>query len=108
MDGFINRRIYGNIRIDNHRCRFHYWQSFWNNAVQVTNSVTSPFTVNRIKVNGENADIWSSGTSNIVNPGSNENFTIRQPIATGNKYAISLYDIDNTMICAHTAKFSNH
>lgn len=71
--------------------------------VQVTNSGTSPFTVNRIRVNGENADTWSSGTLNTVTPGSNETFTITQSVATGNKYAVSLYDIDNTMIGAHTA-----
>ena len=71
--------------------------------VQVTNSGTSPFTVNRIRVNGENAGIWSSGTSNTVNPGAVETFTITQPIAAGNKYAVSLYDIDSTMIGAHTA-----
>jgi len=71
--------------------------------VQVTNSGTSPFTVNRIRVNGENAGIWSSGTSNTVNPGAVETFTITQPIVAGNKYAVSLYDIDSTMIGAHTA-----
>jgi flagellin-like protein len=72
-------------------------------TVKVTNSGTSPFTVNRIRVNGENADTWLSGTSNTVTPGSNETFTITQPIAPGTKYAVSLYDIDNTMIGAHTA-----
>lgn len=72
-------------------------------TVQATNSGTSPFTVNRIRVNGENAGIWSSGTSNTVSPGHFEIFTITQAIAAGSKYAVTLYDIDNTMIGAYTA-----
>ena len=75
-------------------------------TVKVTNSGTSPFTINRIRVNGENAGTWSSGTSNTVTPGSVETFTITQAIAAGGKYAVSLYDIDNTMIGAHTATAS--
>ena len=71
--------------------------------VDVTNSGTSKFTVNRIRVNGENAITWSSGTSNTVTPAATETFTITQDVAVGSKYAVSLYDIDNTMIGAHTA-----
>jgi len=72
-------------------------------TVYVTNSGTSKFTVNRIRVNGENAITWSSGTSNTVTPAATETFTITQDVAVGSKYAVSLYDIDNTMIGAHTA-----
>ena len=72
-------------------------------TVYVTNSGTSKFTVNRIRVNGENAITWSSGTSNTVTPAATETFTITQDVAVGSKYAVSLYDIDNTMIGAHIA-----
>ena len=72
-------------------------------TVYVTNSGTSKFTVNRIRVNGENAITWSSGTSNTVTPAATETFTITQDVEVGSKYAVILYDIDNTMIGAHTA-----
>ena len=72
-------------------------------AVRVTNSGTSYFTVKRMRVNGENADTWSSGTSDTVAPGTSETFTITQAVVAGNKYAVSLYDIDGTMVGAYTA-----
>ena len=71
--------------------------------VYVTNSGTSKFTVNRIRVNGENADNWTFDFSETVAPGTSETFTITQQVLVGNKYAVSLYDIDGTMIGAHTA-----
>ncbi|MEJ2241184.1 MAG: hypothetical protein P8Y18_03455 [Candidatus Bathyarchaeota archaeon] len=71
--------------------------------VFVTNSGTSKFTVNRIRVNGENANDWSFENSETVTPGTSEIFTITQEVSAGNKYAVSLYDIDGTMIGAHTA-----
>jgi flagellin-like protein len=72
-------------------------------AVQVTNSGTSSFTVRRIRVNGENVGTWSSGTSDTVAPGASETFTITQAVAAGSKYAVTLYDIDGTMVGAYTA-----
>ena len=72
-------------------------------AVQVTNSGTSDFTVKNMRVNGEHASTWSSGTSDTVAPGTSETFTITQAVVAGNKYAVSLYDIDGTLIGAHTA-----
>ena len=74
-------------------------------AVNVTNSGTSSFTVKNIRVNGENLDVsdWSSGTSDTVAPGESETFTITQAVAPGSKYAVSLYDIDGTLVGAYTA-----
>ena len=72
-------------------------------AVQVTNSGTSYFTVKNIRVNGELASTWSSGTSDTVAPGTSETFTITQAVAAGSKYAVSLYDIDGTLVGAHIA-----
>ena len=72
-------------------------------AVQVTNSGTSSFTVKNIRVNGELASTWSSGTSDTVAPSNSETFTITQAVAAGNKYAVSLYDIDGTLVGAHIA-----
>jgi len=72
-------------------------------AVYVTNSGTSDYTLSRIRVNGENASNWSSGTSNTVAPGASEIITITQVVAAGNKYAVSLYTIDGTMVGANTS-----
>ena len=72
-------------------------------AVQVTNSGTSSFTVKNIRVNGELASTWSSGTSDTVAPSNSETFTITQAVAAGYKYAVSLYDIDGTLVGAHIA-----
>jgi len=72
-------------------------------AVNVTNSGTSDFTVKNIRVNGENAINWSSGTLDTVAPAASETFTITQAVAAGSKYAVTLYDIDGTMVGAYTA-----
>jgi len=71
--------------------------------VYVTNSGTSSFTVNRIRVNGEIANTWSSGTSDTIAPGTSETLTITQAVAVANKYAITVYKMDGTMVGAYTA-----
>jgi flagellin-like protein len=74
--------------------------------VYVTNSGTSSFTVKNIRVNGEIKDLadWSSGSpDNTVAPGDPETFTITQTVEAGNKYAVSLYDMDGTLVGAYTA-----
>jgi len=71
--------------------------------VYATNSGTSSYTVTRIRVNGENADTWSSGTSDTIAPGTSETFTITQAVTVGLKYAVTLYKIDGTMVGAYTA-----
>ena len=72
-------------------------------AVTVTNSGTSAFTVKWIRVNGKTVSAWSSGFSDTVIPGTGEIFTITQAVEAGSKYAVSLYDVDGTMIGAHMA-----
>jgi P pilus assembly chaperone PapD len=74
-------------------------------VVHVTNSGTSSFTVKNIRVNGEIMDLgdWSSGSSDTVAPGASETFTITHTVAPGSKYAVSLYDIDGTLVGAYTA-----
>ena len=73
--------------------------------VDVTNTGTSSFTVRNIRVNGNNIDSseWSSGTDDTVEPGNSETFTITHNVALGGKYAVSLYDIDGTLVGAYTA-----
>jgi flagellin-like protein len=74
--------------------------------VNVTNSGTSSFTVKNIRVNGEIMDLadWISGSSdNTVAPGDSETFTITHTVAAGSKYAVSLYDMDGTLVGAYTA-----
>jgi len=74
-------------------------------AVNVVNSGTSSFTVNNIRVNGEIMDLadWSSGSSDTLAPGAPETFTITHTVVAGNKYAVSLYDMDGTLIGSYTA-----
>lgn len=70
--------------------------------VNVTNSGTSSFTVNRIRVNGNIVGTWSAGTSETIAPNNSEIFTITQAVATGNKYAVTLYKMDGSMVGAYT------
>jgi len=72
-------------------------------AVYVTNTGTSKFTVKNMRVNGEIAGTWSSGTSDTIEPGNSEIFTITQAVVSGNKYAVSLYDMDGTLVGAYTS-----
>ena len=68
----------------------------------VTNSGTSSFTVNRIRVNGNLATTWSATTSATIAPSNSETFTITQAVGAGNKYAVTLYKIDGSMVGAYT------
>ena len=74
-------------------------------VVYVTNTGTSSFTVKNMRVNGEKMDLddWTSESSDTVAPGASETFTITHTVAAGNKYAVSLYDIDGTLVGAYTA-----
>ncbi|MGD9130246.1 MAG: hypothetical protein PVH73_01570 [Candidatus Bathyarchaeota archaeon] len=74
-------------------------------VVYVTNTGTSSFTVRNIRVNGEIMDLadWSSGSSDTVAPGDSETFTITHDVDAGSKYAVSLYDVDGTLVGAYTA-----
>ena len=71
--------------------------------VYVTNSGTSSFTVNRIRVNGEIVSNWSSATSDPIAPGTSDVLTIIQAVAVANKYAVTVYKMDGTMVGAYTA-----
>ena len=71
--------------------------------VYTTNTGTASFTVTRIRVNGENIANWSSGTSNTIDAGNSETFTIIQEVTAGQKYAVSVYDYDGTLVGAYTA-----
>jgi flagellin-like protein len=71
--------------------------------VNVTNSGTSSFTVKNIRVNGQISSIWSPDISSTIDPGDSERFTITQAVTAGNKYAVSLYDMDGTLVGAYTA-----
>jgi flagellin-like protein len=69
--------------------------------VNVTNSGTSKFTVKNIRVNGEISSNWSFDVSATIEPGESERFNITQAVAPGNKYAVSLYDMDGTLVGAY-------
>ena len=68
----------------------------------VTNSGTSSFTVDRIRVNGNLPPIWSADISETIAPGDSEIFTITHVVEIGNKYAVTLYKIDGSMVGAYT------
>ena len=72
-------------------------------AVHVTNSGTSYFTVRNVRVNGELTSSWSSGTSDTVEPGESETFTITHTVTAGSKYSVAFYDIDGTLVGAYMA-----
>jgi P pilus assembly chaperone PapD len=82
--------------------RLGLWMFVMRARVNVTNSGTSSFTVRNIRVNGEMTDLtdWSSGSSDTVAPGDSETFTITHTVLPGSKYAVSLYDIDGTLVGA--------
>lgn len=66
--------------------------------VYVHNSGTIDVTVHRIRVNGENENIWSSEISDTILAGASETFTITKAVNVATKYSITLYTIDGTMI----------
>jgi archaeal type IV pilus assembly protein PilA len=72
-------------------------------VVYVTNSGTSRFTVQYMRVNAENTDEWSSGTSDTIAPGDSEIFTITHEVVAGQKYSVALFDADGTLVGAHIA-----
>ena len=74
-----------------------------NITVHVTNSGTSYFTVRNVSVNGDLSSSWSSGTSDTVDPGESETFTITQTVNAGSKYSVAFYDIDGTIVGAYMA-----
>jgi flagellin-like protein len=71
-------------------------------AVDVTNSGTSDVTVITIKVNGATAGTWSATGSATVPSGQDETFTITQEVVAGNKYSISMFANDGTLIGSYT------
>ena len=67
-------------------------------TVYVINSDTKDFTVQRIRINHEDEEIWSSETSNTVYAGSSEIFTITKAITTDTIYRISFYALDEELV----------
>ena len=70
--------------------------------VHVTNTGTSDVTIQDIKVNGEQADIWSANTSSTVIIGTVENFTTTQLVEIGKKYMVTLHTTDGTLVGSYT------
>jgi hypothetical protein len=72
-------------------------------VAHVTNFGTSDVTVDRIRVNGQNAISWLSGTDDTVAPSNDETFTITHTVIAGSKYTVTLYTVDGTMVGSYTA-----
>jgi flagellin-like protein len=71
-------------------------------AVDVTNSGTSDVTVSTIKVNGETESTWSAGTSATIPDGGSDTLTITCAVAAGNKYSVSIFTSDGTLVGSYT------
>jgi flagellin-like protein len=74
--------------------------------VDVTNSGTATVTVAQVKVNGATIDTteWDmTDTNNSVDPGADDTVVIEYAWVAGNKYSISLFATDGTLIGSHTA-----
>jgi flagellin-like protein len=78
-------------------------------SVDVTNSGTSDVTVSMCRVNGAtmtkdggSGDEWSIDTEPIPS-GDPAVITITTTVASGNKYSVSLFTADGTMVGSYTA-----
>jgi len=76
--------------------------------VDLTNSGTSAVSVSMVKVNGatmtkdgSSGDAWSIDTEPIT-AGSEADLTITTTVASGNKYSVSLFATDGTLIGSYT------
>jgi flagellin-like protein len=59
-------------------------------GVICNNTGTAKITIREIWVNNVKQNTWSSGSSDTVNPGSGETFTITYAFVAGNKYEVAL------------------
>jgi flagellin-like protein len=73
-------------------------------VVDVTNSGTSEVTVSLVKVNGNTVAIanWAMDPDTPIAPGDPAELTITTIVANGNKYAVTLFTSDGTMVGSYT------
>ena len=72
-------------------------------VVYVTNSGTSRYTIENVRVNAEIISEWSSGTSDTIPPGASETITITHEVLEGYKYSVAFIDPDGTVVGAYIA-----
>jgi glutamine amidotransferase-like uncharacterized protein len=72
--------------------------------VTVTNSGTASVTINQVRVNGNtvSTDNWNMETSTAIAPGASDEVQIQLAWSSGNKYAITFFAKDGTMIGSFT------
>jgi hypothetical protein len=68
--------------------------------VGVTNSGTSSVSVAAVKINGETKGVFSGDTTFV--PGSSGTITVSQEWTAGNKYSVSLFASDGTLVASYT------
>jgi len=67
------------------------------------NARAQDVTVSKIKINNEQASSWEATNSATVTVGATETFTVTQEIESGNKYTISIFEKDGTLIGSLTS-----
>jgi len=79
-------------------------------TVSVTNSGTTAVTVSMVKVNGatmteaaSGEDTWAIDPDTPIPAGDYATITITTTVANGNKYAVSLFTTDGTLVGSYTA-----
>jgi flagellin-like protein len=72
--------------------------------VTVTNSGTSDVTISMVKVNGNTipAANWNMETSATIAAGDPDEVQIQTAWAAGNKYSVSLFTTDGTLVGSYT------
>ncbi len=68
--------------------------------IYVTNAGTGLVSVSTIKINGETMDIFSGDTT--FDAGSSGTITVSKEWTAGNKYSVSLFAADGTLVASHT------
>jgi flagellin-like protein len=69
-------------------------------TLDLTNTGTSSVTISMLKVNGETASFTGTAT---LDPAGTTTLTISEAWVAGNKYSVSLFATDGTLIGSHTA-----
>jgi P pilus assembly chaperone PapD len=70
--------------------------------VTVTNSGTASVTINQVRVNGNTVSTWNMESSDSIAPGDTDEVQIQLAWTSGNKYAITFFAKDGTMIGSFT------
>ncbi|MDG6221776.1 MAG: hypothetical protein QCH99_00755 [Candidatus Bathyarchaeota archaeon] len=71
-------------------------------VMNVNNPAASDATIVMIKVNGQDSNSWTAGTSSTIPAGASETFTINQVVSAGTPYTVEMYDTKGTLRASYT------